>query len=341
MQQARPEDPIPAFSDLRNHVLQISGDDDFEHTALQVFRYQYHHNNLYRTFCNHLRRTPDVVFNLAGVPFLPLDFFRYHRIVTETPANGPALEFISSGTTGSLSSKHIISDPSLYRESYLKGFEIFFGDIEQYTLFGLLPSYLEREGSSLVYMVEGLIKASGAEAGGFYLHQYGALEQALRQAIASGRKVMLIGVSYALLDFCESVSGTLPELRVVETGGMKGRRKEMVKEEFYQVLQDTLEIQNVISEYGMTEMCSQAWSMGKGLYRCPPWIRTMVREINDPFHMAPAGKTGGLNIIDLANLTSCAFLATQDLGRMQEDGTFEVLGRFDHSVMRGCNLMMD
>lgn len=303
-----------------------------------MFRFQYEHNEVYHRFCSLLGRTPANVVSLTDIPFLPIEFFKTEKIYcADTP---PEITFTSSGTTGSQTSRHFVKELSIYTESYRKGFELFYGDIEKYAVLALLPSYLERTGSSLITMVDDLIKRSKNPFSGFYLNEYDLLAERLTSLDRSGQQVLLIGVSFALLDLVEKHSFSLKNTLVMETGGMKGRRKELVREELHATLCKGFGVEAIHSEYGMTELLSQAYSAGKGIYRCVPWMKVLVRDTNDALSYLPIGKTGGLNIIDLANKYSCSFIATQDLGRLHNDDTFEVLGRFDNSDIRGCNLMV-
>lgn len=303
-----------------------------------MFRFQYEHNEVYHRFCSLLGRTPANVVSLTDIPFLPIEFFKTEKIYcADTP---PEITFTSSGTTGSQTSRHFVKELSIYTESYRKGFELFYGDIEKYAVLALLPSYLERTGSSLITMVDDLIKRSKNPFSGFYLNEYDLLAERLTSLDRSGQQVLLIGVSFALLDLVEKHSFSLKNTLVMETGGMKGRRKELVREELHATLCKGFGVEAIHSEYGMTELLSQAYSAGKGIYRCVPWMKVLVRDTNDALSYLPIGKTGGLNIIDLANKYSCSFIATQDLGKLHNDDTFEVLGRFDNSDIRGCNLMV-
>lgn len=248
--------------------------------------------------------------------------------------------FTSSGTTGMITSKHIVTDVSLYEESYRKGFSQFYGNIEDYAVLALLPSYLERDGSSLIYMVEDLIKLSNHPESGFYLHNHEELTQKLIELDKSGQNTILIGVTYALLDLIEKNSFKLQNTIIMETGGMKGKRKEMIREELHNQLCDGFGVSAIHSEYGMTELLSQAYSLGEGIFECPSWIQILVRDTEDALTYVKEGKTGGINVIDLANINSCSFIATQDLGKKYPNNSFEVLGRFDNSDIRGCNLMV-
>jgi len=310
----------------------------FEAIALSVFKWQYQHNTIYRGFCNHLKKNPESVLKISDIPFLPIEFFKKNSIISgpETPTT----IFNSSGTTGSEVSKHFVTDISIYETSYRKAFAQFYGAISDYRILALLPSYLERKGSSLVYMVADLIEQSGHKESGFYLNAMDDLIPTLTRLDAEGTKVLLIGVSFALLDLVETHRFQLNNTLVMETGGMKGRRKEMIREELHEILEKGFGVAEIHSEYGMTELLSQAYSAGEGIFKTPPWMRVYFRDTEDPFTTQAFGKTGGINVIDLANINSCAFIATQDLGKGHQDGSFEILGRFDHSDIRGCNLMV-
>ncbi len=321
----------------RDTIFSISTPTQFQEVALQVFRLQYEQCKPYRQFCDLLGTRVGEISKVRDIPFLPIEFFKSHHVVSgEIPAQRT---FLSSGTTGSTPSKHHVTDVSLYVDSFTRGFERFYGSPERYVFLALLPSYLEREGSSLVYMVDHLIKASGNLESGFYLHNLKDLAMTLRRLEDRGQKTILIGVTYALLDLLEENSFQLKNTLVMETGGMKGKRKELIRGELHEILKTGFGISSIHSEYGMTELLSQAYSGGNGRFRCPPWMHVYTRDTEDALSWVH-DTTGGLNIIDLANLHSCSFIATQDLGRVFPDGTFEVLGRFDSSDVRGCNLMV-
>lgn len=318
-------------------IFSIRTPSQFEEVALALFRYQFEHNTVYRSFCDLLYKHPSEVNALEQIPFLPINFFKTHQVVS---GKGPIVQtFSSSGTTSSTSSKHYVSDLSIYQKSYLQGFQNQYGPISEYTILALLPSYLEREGSSLIYMVDDLIKKSKQPDSGFYLDNFSALSEKLRQLDQSGNKVLLIGVSFALLDLVEIHRFDLKHTIVMETGGMKGRRKEIIRAQLHDSLKAGFGVKHIHSEYGMTELLSQAYSKGEGIFETPPWMQVFIRDPEDPLTLFDDARTGGLNIIDLANVHSCAFIATQDLGKKWADQSFAVLGRFDNADIRGCNLM--
>ena len=319
-------------------IFSISNHKQFEKIALKVFRYQYEHNLVYHEFCLHLKVEKQEVKSLLQIPFLPIQFFKSHQVVSGD--NPIQTTFTSSGTTGMTTSKHFVSDLSLYESSYLQAFSQFYGNIEDYVVLALLPSYLEREGSSLIYMVNDLIERTNNPDSGFYLHNYEELISKLKALDQSGQNVILIGVTYALLDLIEMQKFQLKNTIIMETGGMKGKRKELIREELHEMLCDGFGVDSIHSEYGMTELLSQAYSFGDGVFECPPWMQILIRDTEDALHYMADGKTGGINVIDLANINSCSFIATQDLGKKNPNATFEVLGRFDNSDIRGCNLMV-
>ncbi|MCH2192525.1 acyl transferase [Kordia sp.] len=321
-----------------NTIFNIKNEADFETCAFQTFQYQFENNRTYRSFCDLLYVHPSDITKIEDIPFLPIQFFKSHEIVSN---QHPFQEtFTSSGTTGSTPSKHLVTDISVYEESYRKGFEYFYGNIENYVVLALLPNYLERKGSSLVYMANDLIQRSKQPESGFYLHDIKALTEKLVQLDQQGKKVLLIGVSFALLDLIETTQFNLKHTIVMETGGMKGLRKEMIRTELHQQLCEGFGVSEIHSEYGMTELLSQGYSKGDGIFDTPPWMKLYTRDPEDALTIQPKGKSGGINVIDLANINSCAFIATQDLGKVHTDETFEILGRFDHSDIRGCNLMV-
>jgi len=312
---------------------------EFETIALQVFYYQAIHNPLYGDFIKHLGVAVSDVKNIYQIPFLPIDFFKHHPIITHN--SKVEIIFKSSGTTALSQSKHLVSDIKLYEKSYIETFEHFYGKIENTCILALLPNYLERDGSSLIYMVNDLIVKSQHPHSGFFLYNIDELYQLLQQQKLKNQKTILIGVTYALLDFAEKYTLSFPDLIVMETGGMKGKRKEIIRESLHELLQNSFGVSHIHSEYGMTELLSQAYSIGKGIFKYPNWMQILIRDTNDPLTLIEDGKTGGINVIDLANLHSCSFVATQDLGKKHNANSFEVLGRFDNSDIRGCNLLVN
>ena len=319
-------------------IFTISSQKQFEKMALKVFRFQYENNLVYQAFCDFLKVDKQSVKSLEQIPFLPIQFFKSHDVVANT--DDIQETFTSSGTTGMITSKHLVTDVSLYEQSYRNAFSEFYGNIEDYAVLALLPSYLERSGSSLIYMVKDLIELSNNENSGFYLHNYDALIAKLVELDNAGQNVILIGVTYALLDLVEKQNFQLKNTIIMETGGMKGKRKEMIREELHEILCTSFRVQNIHSEYGMTELLSQAYSLGNGIFECPGWMQILIRDTDDAMTYVNNGKTGGINVIDLANINSCSFIATQDLGKKYPNNSFEVLGRFDNSDIRGCNLMI-
>lgn len=315
---------------------------NFETLALDVFRFQYENNAVYRSYCDILQSNPENVYAIEQVPFLPIQFFKQKEI--KATAFEPELIFESSGTTGENVSRHFVRYAAVYDQSFLKGFKLFYGDVEDWCILGLLPAYLERKNSSLVYMVDRLIRLSGHPLSGFYLYDHQKLIETLKANEASGQKTLLIGVTFALLDLAAAYPLPLKHTTIMETGGMKGRGKELIREEVHNILRKSFSVPVIHAEYGMTELLSQAYSQGNGLFRTVPWMKIMLREEDDPFNLHPTVKNGiqhGLiNIIDLANIYSCSFIATDDIGRLHSDGSFEVLGRMDHADVRGCSLMV-
>ncbi|PIB38192.1 acyl transferase [Maribacter sp. 4G9] len=318
-------------------IFDISSKTEFETKCLEVFRFQYQNNQVYQRFCDYLNIEAEQIKKLTEIPFLPIQFFKEHKVVSTLDKE--EIIFTSSGTTGSVASKHYVTDLSLYEQSYLKGFESSYGPIENYCVLALLPSYLEREGSSLIYMVHDFIGKSKHPDSGFFLNDLRKLKSVLMKQEANKQKTLLMGVSFALLDFAEVFQLDLENTIVMETGGMKGRRKELIRKELHEILKNAFGVPTIHSEYGMTELLSQAYSQSDTLFECPPWMQILVRDTEDPLTLLPMGRTGGINVIDLANIYSCSFIATQDLGKLYDHGKFEVLGRFDHSDVRGCNLM--
>jgi len=319
-------------------IFSISNNKQFEKIALKVFRFQYDNNSVYREFCQFLNVEKQQVKSIEQIPFLPIQFFKSHEVLSSQEKIQET--FTSSGTTGMATSRHLVTDISLYEESYRKGFSQFYGNIENYAVLALLPSYLDREGSSLIYMVDDLIKLSNHPESGFYLNNYDELIQKLLELDAAGENIILIGVTYALLDLIEKQNFQLKNTIIMETGGMKGKRKEMIREELHELLCKGFGVEAIHSEYGMTELLSQAYSLGNGVFECPNWMQMLIRDTEDALSYVGNGKTGGINVIDLANINSCSFIATQDLGKKQPNNSFEVLGRFDNSDIRGCNLMV-
>ncbi|KIX21038.1 acyl transferase [Flavobacterium sp. 316] len=319
-------------------IFTISSKKDFEKLTLKVFRHQYDNNILYKNFCDLLKKDKSNVKSLLDIPFLPIQFFKSHDIISSREAIQET--FTSSGTTGMQTSNHFVTDVSIYEQSYRNAFSEFYGNIEDYCVLALLPSYLEREGSSLIYMIDDLIKSSNHPDSGFYLNNLNELAIKLAELDKSGQNVILIGVTYALLDLIELHQFELNNTIVMETGGMKGKRKEIIREELHEILCQGFGVPVIHSEYGMTELLSQAYSLGNGIFECPPWMQILIRDTEDALSYIDYGKTGGVNVIDLANINSCSFIATQDLGKKYPNHSFEVLGRFDNSDIRGCNLMV-
>ncbi|NKI31591.1 acyl transferase [Croceivirga thetidis] len=318
-------------------IFDPTGKQSFEDSCLRTFEFQYSNTKVYKEFCDHLGKTPTTVKSIFDIPFLPIEFFKSKKIIASNKK--PDIIYSSSGTTGSIQSQHYVIDINVYKESFKRGFEFFYGPINDYCILALLPAYLERQGSSLIYMVNEMMLLSGHPKNGFFLYDHKKLKTILEELDGQKQKTLLIGVSFALLDFTEEFQLDLLNTVIMETGGMKGRKKEITREELHKYLSIGFGVDQIHSEYGMTELLSQAYSQGNGRFKCPPWMKVFARDTEDPLSIQKTGKTGGLNIIDLANKNSCSFIATQDLGRFYEDGSFEVLGRFDNSDIRGCNLM--
>ena len=323
---------------MSQFLFNITSSEEFQEVALKVFKHQFYNCKVYRSFCDLLYKHPSDINRIEDIPFLPIQFFKSRKVVSST--NEIDEIFTSSGTTGAITSKHYVTDINLYKESYLKGFHHFYGDIKDYILLALLPNYLERKGSSLVFMVDDLIRKSENEESGFYLNNLDELAQKLISLDKQGKKILLIGVSFALLDLIENYQFKLNHTIVMETGGMKGRRKEIIRNELHQILSKGFGVDKIHSEYGMTELLSQGYSKGDGIFDTPPWMKILTRDTEDALTIQKNGKTGGINVIDLANYNSCSFIATQDLGKVHDNGTFEIIGRFDNSDIRGCNLMV-
>ncbi len=321
-----------------NNIFSLSGNSaEFVEQSLSVFRFQYTHNPVYRQWCGLSGADTHTIKTPAAIPALPISFFKTHTIHTTDFI--PGLLFESSGTTQTNTSRHFLKDLAVYRESFTKAFNLFYGNAEDWCILGLLPSYLERQHSSLVMMVDELIRQSGHPDSGFYLDEHEKLSKTLRKLELQPQKTLLIGVTFGLLDFAFSFPQQLQHTVVMETGGMKGRRKELTRAEVHQLLGKGLGVSQVHSEYGMTELLSQAYSKGEGRFECPPWMKVLVRDEDDPLQVKESG-VGILQVIDLANIYSCAFIATEDVGKVYEDGSFEVWGRLDNSDIRGCSLLI-
>ncbi|MBP6048073.1 MAG: acyl transferase [Chitinophagales bacterium] len=312
---------------------------NFDEIALELFHFQYTYNPIYKQFVDHLKINVKNVNEIVKIPFLPIEFFKTHRIICQHAPTQKIFE--SSGTTGQINSKHFVSELKLYEQSFEKAFVEFYGSIEDWTFLALLPSYLERDTSSLVYMMNDLILKSKKPNSGFYLHNLADLKQQIIQTQQQANsKIMLIGVTFALLDFAEQFPMDLSKIVLMETGGMKGRRRELMREEVHQILQQAFSVSKIHSEYGMTELLSQAYSYGDGIFKSPNWMKVLKRDIYNPFFISDEKGRGGLNVIDLANIYSCAFIATQDIVHLMADNEFSVLGRIDNADIRGCNLMV-
>lgn len=330
---------IPKTDELEEKVFSTSNEESFNSIALSVYHFQYNNNPVYKNYCDIINRAPDVVLDVGQIPFLPISFFKTHAVVAGDFE--PELVFKSSGTTGSAQSIHQVKSAALYEKSFQKCFTQFFGNIEDYCILGLLPSYLERGQSSLVYMVNWLIEKSTHTQSGFYLYDFEKLYKTLHDLEQDGQKTILFGVTYALLDFASQYPLSLNNAILVETGGMKGRREEMTRNELYIELKKAFGLNKIYSEYGMTELLSQGYAVN-GLFRTPRWARIVLRDETDPLAVYSQKKTvsGAINVIDLANLYSCSFIATDDVGKIHEDGSFEILGRMDNSDIRGCSLLV-
>ena len=332
-----PREMIP---DLTTRIFNLKNQGDFTGAALAIFKIQAENNPVYKDFLHQIGIDKAAITSVKEIPFLPVEFFRSHKIIT---GSLPVIKiFESSGTTGASVSRHYLVDTEIYKRSFLQAFSLFYGDPSEYFIAALLPSYAERENSSLVYMMANLIKASNDTRSGFFKNNIRELISTIGLARAEGRKIFLMGVSFALLDLAEKFSPDLSDSIIMETGGMKGRKKEITRTELHSILKNRLNVKVIHSEYSMTELLSQAYSKGNGIFRCPPWMKILIRDPQDPLSIiTEPGRTGGISIIDLANLYSCSFIATNDLGRLHKDGGFEVLGRFDASDIRGCNLLSE
>lgn len=322
---------------MYSSIFSIENDAQFLQKALQTFIFQYENCNPYYRFCNYLNINPEKVKALEDIPFLPISFFKDFKIIAQNKKED--LQFSSSGTTGNIPSKHFVANAALYQQSFTKAFKLFYGPVENYTILALLPNYLERGDSSLVYMVQHFIAQSNSPYSGFYLYDLDQLIEKINFLEKNNYKTLLIGVSYALLNLIDKQQFSLKNTIVMETGGMKGKRKELIKEALHLKLKEGFGLTTIHSEYGMTELLSQAYSKERGIYKCPPWMKVLIRDTENPKSYLK-NKTGGINIIDLANKYSCSFIATQDLGVLYPDGSFSIKGRFDYSDVRGCNLMV-
>lgn len=323
---------------LEKKIFTISNQIEFENIALKVFQFQAANCTVYKNYVDFLGVDISDIKKIDQIPFLPITFFKTHKVISEN--QNEEVIFLSSGTTGMTPSKHFVAKVELYFQSFVKSFEFFYGSIKDYCFLALLPGYLEREGSSLIYMVDRFMKLSNHPDNGFYLYDFDKLAETIEKVKNKGGKYIVFGVTYALLDFAENYQLDLNNGIVLVTGGMKGRRKELPRDEVDQQLKNSFKLKQVHSEYGMTELLSQAYSKGNGLFRAPNWMQILIRDAYDPFTYMKDGKSGGINVVDLANLYSCSFIETKDLGRKLKNGQFEVLGRFDNSDIRGCNLLV-
>ncbi|RZK55106.1 MAG: acyl transferase [Pedobacter sp.] len=321
-----------------DQIFSIDNETTFNEVALTVFEHQAKNCRVYHDYISHLNVNPSSIKNYKEIPFLPISFFKSHQVLSTNQK--PQIVFSSSGTTGQITSKHLVSDVSIYEESFNKAFEQFYGNSKDICILALLPSYLEREGSSLIYMVDDLLNQSLHPQSGYFLDDLEKLFNTVTDLKKANQKTILIGVTYALLDFVEQFQIDFPALIIMETGGMKGKRKEMVREELHDILTAGFGVKHIHSEYGMTELLSQGYSYGEGIFNCPPWMKILLRDTSDPLSLLQNRQSGGINVIDLANINSCSFIATQDLGKVYADGSFEVLGRFDNADIRGCNLLV-
>ena len=333
-----------------NKIFDLKNNENFEEVSLQIFNYQAKNNLIYKQYLKYLKINPEKIKSTNKIPFLPIEFFKSHKVVCNFNKNQKYIQFKSSGTTSASSkiasfiqlnrSTHFVNKISVYEKSFIHGFSSFYGNIEDYTILALLPSYLEQGDSSLVYMVDKLISLSKNKDSGFYLNNLDQLADKLNTLINNKQKIILFGVSYALLDFAERFNFNQNETIIIETGGMKGRREELTRTELHERLKNSLGVKTIHSEYGMTELLSQAYSVGNEIFETTNTMKILIRDTNDPFNYLPNEKTGGINIIDLANLYSCSFIETKDLGKLRPNNKFEILGRFDNSDIRGCNLLI-
>ncbi len=324
--------------EIADQIFNIKTEEEFNSAALSVFKHQANHNPIYKEFLQILGKEVGSIENYRQIPFMPIQFFKTREVIEEQKE--AEIVFSSSGTTGMVTSQHLVADLNWYERSFRLAFEEFYGDVGEIAVLALLPNYLERSGSSLIYMVDDLIKNSHQDESGYFLYNHQDLKSTLEALKQKGTKTILFGVTYALLDFVEEFKVDFPELIVMETGGMKGKRKEMIREELHAILSTGFGVSKIHSEYGMTELLSQGYSKGDGLFKTPAWMKILIRDTNDPLTLIDDKKTGAINVIDLANYHSCSFIATQDLGKYHPDGSFEILGRFDNSDIRGCNLLV-
>lgn len=326
--------------DLQQKIF-TANNENFNSLALELFQFQYENNELYRKYCDTLKVDHDKIVTVEQIPFLPIRFFKSHRVTTTLFE--AEVVFESSGTTQSINSKHFVRDSGLYQKSFNEAFRLFYGDPAEWCIIGLLPSYLERNNSSLVMMADSLIQESSHAQSGFYLNEWKQLSTTLQSLEKQQQKTLLIGVTFALLDFAEIYPMPLRYTSIMETGGMKGRRKEMIREQVHQILCSSFQVENIHSEYGMTELLSQAYSYRSGIFKCPPWMKVLLREEDDPFALYSARASGilsgAINVIDLANIYSCSFIETEDAGKLYPDQSFEILGRLDNADIRGCSLL--
>jgi phenylacetate-coenzyme A ligase PaaK-like adenylate-forming protein len=328
--------------EIEEEIFEVDSQEDFETVTQKVFNYQYQHNPVYREYCDLLDFHINSYSSSEEIPYLPIEFFKTHQVITGSPSYETV--FQSSGTTGMERSAHYLKSLSLYEHSYLKTFKMFYGNPSDYCILALLPGYMENKQSSLISMVQGLISRSSCPESGFYLDNLDELAKNLTRLDQAGKKILLIGVSFALLDMAEMYNLNLKNTIVMETGGMKGRRKELTRQELHDILKPAFGVDTIHSEYGMAELLSQAYSKGDGRFETPPWMKVNIRDAYDPFDVSEPFQEkalqGGINVIDLANLHSCSFIETKDIGKLHSNGSFEVLGRMDYSDIRGCNLMV-
>ena len=319
-------------------IFATSNDDEFQANAFKAFEYQYYRVPIYRQYCDYFNKNPKNVKSLLDIPFLPIRFFRNHHVCTQQEFE---LLFESSGTTGQNTSKHFVVSADLYRYSFTNSFKYFYGNPSEFLWLALMPDDSERPNSSLIFMVKNFVKYSKYKESGFYYHRFAQLYDILTHAIDKQIPTICIGLTYALLDFAEQVHLPYNNLIVMETGGMKGKRREMTRKDVHQILKISFAVNQIHSEYGMTEILSQAYSQKDGIFRCPPWMKLMIRDVYNPFNLNLINKRGGINIIDLANIYSCSFIETEDAGIVYEDAAFEVIGRLNNSIVRGCNTMIE